>query len=87
MQDTRKDFTKSDLSIFISYMLPHKKLFALDMFLSALIAFIDLSFPYITRKAMNSLLPSFPRRCTRLFSRSWLLCWPLICCGPFSSIR
>ncbi len=57
MQDTRKDFTKSDLSIFISYMLPHKKLFALDMFLSALIAFIDLSFPYITRKAMNSLLP------------------------------
>ena len=57
MQDTKKDFTKSDLSIFISYMLPHKKLFALDMFLSALIAFIDLSFPYITRKAMNSLLP------------------------------
>ena len=57
MQNTKKDFSKSDLSIFISYMLPHKKLFALDMFLSALIAFIDLSFPYITRKAMNSLLP------------------------------
>ena len=56
MQNTKKDFSKSDLSIFISYMLPHKKLFALDMFLSALIAFIDLSFPYITRKAMNSLL-------------------------------
>ena len=57
MQNTKKDFSKSDLSIFISYMLPHRKLFALDMFLSALIAFIDLSFPYITRKAMNSLLP------------------------------
>ena len=57
MQKTKKDFSKSDLSIFISYMLPHRKLFALDMFLSALIAFIDLSFPYITRKAMNSLLP------------------------------
>ena len=57
MQDTKKDFTKPDLSVFISYTLPHKKLFALDMFLSALIAFIDLSFPYITRKAMNSLLP------------------------------
>ena len=57
MQNTKKNFTKSDLSIFISYMLPHRKLFALDMFLSALIAFIDLSFPYITRKAMNSLLP------------------------------
>lgn len=57
MQNTQKDFSKSDLSIFISYMLPHRKLFAVDMFLSAMIAFIDLSFPYITRKAMNSLLP------------------------------
>ena len=57
MQNTKKDFSKSDLSIFISYMLPHGKLFALDMFLSTMIAFIDLSFPYITRKAMNSLLP------------------------------
>ena len=57
MQNTPKDFSKSDLSIFISYMLPHRKLFAVDMFLSAMIAFIDLSFPYVTRKAMNSLLP------------------------------
>ena len=57
MQNTQKDFSKSDLSVFISYMLPHRKLFAVDMFLSAMIAFIDLSFPYITRKAMNSLLP------------------------------
>ena len=54
---TKKDFTKSDLAIFISYILPHKKLFAIDMLLSALIAAIDLAFPYITRKAMNSLLP------------------------------
>ena len=57
MQNTNKDFSKSDLSIFVSYMLPHRKLFAVDMFLSAMISFIDLSFPYITRKAMNSLLP------------------------------
>ena len=57
MQNTQKDFSRSDLSIFISYMLPHRKLFAVDMFLSAMISFIDLSFPYITRKAMNSLLP------------------------------
>ncbi len=54
---TKKDFTKSDLAIFISYILPHKKLFAIDMLLSALIAAIDLAFPYITRKAMNTLLP------------------------------
>ena len=54
----RKDFSKSDLSIFISYMLPHKKMFAVDMLFSALISVIDLSFPYITRKAMNTLLPA-----------------------------
>ena len=53
----KKDFSKSDLAIFISYILPHKKLFAIDMLLSALIAAIDLAFPYITRKAMNTLLP------------------------------
>ncbi len=53
----KKDFSKSDLSVFISYIIPHKKLFAIDMLLSALIAGIDLAFPYITRKAMNSFLP------------------------------
>lgn len=53
----KKDFSKSDLSVFISYIIPHKKLFAIDMLLSALIAAIDLAFPYITRKAMNSFLP------------------------------
>ena len=53
----QKDYSKSDLSIFISYIVPHRKLFAVDMFLSALIAAIDLAFPYVTRKAMNTLLP------------------------------
>ena len=53
----KKDYSKSDLSIFISYIVPHRKLFAVDMFLSALIAAIDLAFPYVTRKAMNTLLP------------------------------
>ena len=53
----KKDFSKSDLAVFISYIIPHKKLFAIDMLLSALIAAIDLAFPYITRKAMNSFLP------------------------------
>jgi hypothetical protein len=50
----KKDYSKSDLSIFISYIVPHRKLFAVDMFLSALIAAIDLAFPYVTRKAMNT---------------------------------
>ena len=53
----KKDFTKSDPAVFISYIVPHKKMFAVDMLLSALIAGIDLAFPYITRTAMNRLLP------------------------------
>ena len=55
--EEKKDFSKSDTAIFISYILPHKKMFAADMFLSVCIALIDLAFPYVTRKAMNSLLP------------------------------
>lgn len=55
--EEKKDFSKSDPEIFISYILPHKKMFAADMFLSVCIALIDLAFPYVTRKAMNNLLP------------------------------
>ena len=55
--EEKKDFSKSDTAIFISYILPHKKMFATDMFLSVCIALIDLAFPYVTRKAMNNLLP------------------------------
>ena len=55
--EEKKDFSKSDPAIFISYILPHKKMFAADMFLSVCIALIDLAFPYVTRKAMNNLLP------------------------------
>lgn len=55
--EEKKDFSKSDPAIFISYILPHKKMFAADMILSVCIALIDLAFPYVTRKAMNDLLP------------------------------
>ena len=34
--ENKKDFTKSDLSVFVSYIIPHKKLFAVDMLLSIL---------------------------------------------------
>ena len=54
---TDKDFTKSPLQIFISYIVPHRRMFALDMLLSVLVAAIDLAFPYATRQAMNRLLP------------------------------
>jgi len=48
---------KSDLSIFISYFKPHRKLFFLDMFCALLISMIDLAFPYVSRWCMYTLLP------------------------------
>ena len=56
-QPGKKDFSRSDLAVFLSYIQPHRRLFAIDMGLSVLIALIDLAFPYITRQAMNTLLP------------------------------
>ena len=52
-----KDFHRSDLSIFFSYILPHGKEFWIDMGLSVIIALIDLIFPYVSRQAMRTLLP------------------------------
>ncbi len=51
------DFNRSNLSVFISYIRPHGKAFAVDMLLSLSIALVDLIFPYMTRHAMNTLLP------------------------------
>ena len=52
-----KDYSKPDLRIFIAYIWPHRRLFAIDMVLSVLVAVIDLTFPFATRQAMNQLLP------------------------------
>ncbi|MBO4838569.1 MAG: ABC transporter ATP-binding protein [Lachnospiraceae bacterium] len=54
----KRDFSKSRLSIFISYLRPHRRDFALDMFFSFLIAAVDLVFPYVSRWSMNTLLPN-----------------------------
>ena len=51
------DFSHSKLSIFASYISPHRRAFALDMLLSLAVALVDLAFPYVTRQAMNSTLP------------------------------
>ena len=48
---------KSDLSIFISYFKPHRKLFFLDMFCALLISMIDLAFPYVSRWCMIDKIP------------------------------
>ena len=48
---------RSLISIFLSYFKPHRKLFALDMLCSLLIAAVDLAFPIVSRTAMNEYLP------------------------------
>ena len=53
----RIDYSKSKLSIFAAYIRPHKAAFALDMGLALAVAVVDLIFPYVSRKAMNTLLP------------------------------
>ena len=51
------DYNKSKLSIFAAYIRPHKAAFLLDMILSLFMALVDLTFPYLTRHSMNTLLP------------------------------
>lgn len=46
------------LRIFTSYYRPHIKLFALDMVCALCIALVDLSFPYVSKRSMEALLPN-----------------------------
>ena len=56
---TTKEFQKKrPLFIFLSYFKNHKKLFALDVICACLIAGIDLTFPLVTRSALNDMLPN-----------------------------
>ena len=56
---TTKEFQKKKpLFIFLSYFKNHKKLFALDVLCACLIAGIDLTFPLVTRSALNDMLPN-----------------------------
>ena len=52
-----KDFSRSELAIFGSYIKPHGRAFVVDMALSVGIAVVDLVFPYVSRWSMRSLLP------------------------------
>ncbi|MBQ6273681.1 MAG: ABC transporter ATP-binding protein [Oscillospiraceae bacterium] len=45
------------LKIFIRYIARHRKLFAIDMACAFAVSIIDLVFPYVSRTAMNKLLP------------------------------
>ncbi len=46
------------LKIFFRYIMGQKKLFLIDMVCAVLVALIDLVFPYVSRGAMNTLLPN-----------------------------
>ncbi len=51
------NYNEANLKIFLRYIARHKKLFAIDMVCALLVAGIDLVFPYVSRRAMNALLP------------------------------
>ena len=52
-----KDFSRSPLNIFVSYIKDEKKLFFIDMGCSVLVAAIDLVFPYVSKNSMQTYLP------------------------------
>lgn len=54
---TRDFKEKSEFQIFLSYFVPHKKLFFLDITCALMIALVDLAFPFISRWCMYTLLP------------------------------
>ncbi len=52
------NYDRSKLSVFASYIKPHRRAFAQDMLLSLAIALVDLAFPIISRRSMQTLLPA-----------------------------
>jgi len=54
----KKDFSRGALRVFTSYFGPHKKMFAIDIVCSIVVAVVDLLFPYISRHAMQVYLPN-----------------------------
>ncbi len=53
----KSDYHDKPLKIFMAYVFAHKGLFALDMVCALAVAAIDLIFPWVSRTAMNTLLP------------------------------
>ena len=50
-------YQKGNIAVLISYFGPHKGLFILDMLCALSVSAVDLLYPYISRRAMNELLP------------------------------
>ena len=57
-KSTMKKDEKDMLKRFLSYYKPHKKLFAMDMIASLLVALIGVVYPMVTRTMLNDLIPN-----------------------------
>ena len=55
--EKKNNYHESPLKIFWYYIARHKGLFALDMVCALAVALLDLIFPYVSRRSMNTLLP------------------------------
>ena len=53
----KTDFDRKPLWIFLSYFQPHWRPFAIDMACAVAVSAIDLIFPFVSRGAMQRLLP------------------------------
>ena len=52
------DYSQRPLQIFLAYIARHKKLFLIDTVCAIAVAVIDLAFPFVSRRAMQQLLPA-----------------------------
>ena len=60
---TTKDYQrKGKLAIFLSFFKPHRGLFYLDMVCALFVALVDLTYPILSRKAINTFLPALQYR-------------------------
>ena len=53
----QSDYSGRPLRLFLTFYRPHRRLFALDLLFSLLSCLADLAFPYVSRQAMQNLLP------------------------------
>ena len=51
------DYDRAPLRVFLSYFRPHWRLFTLDLLCAAAVSAVDLIFPFVSRAAMQRLLP------------------------------
>ena len=69
---TTKDYQQKGMfSIFLSFFKPHRGLFFLDMVCALFVALVDLAYPVISRKAINTLLPNLQYKTFFIVMGAW----------------